>query len=125
MIFKSLAQDDDGLIGSIARLRGGWILAADGPRADLDALIAPLTDPTSPWRFSAREILAYADFHAGLSAKAQREFQDIASDKGASVSMRRRTAAMATFLKNGGMANYGKVPPLPAIPAANSTAPTP
>jgi hypothetical protein len=120
-IFKSIAGDDDGLIGSVARLRGGWILAADGPRAELDQLIAPLTDPASPWRFSAREILAYADYHAGLNAKAQAEFQSLGNDKDASITLRRRCSAMAMFLKNGGMANYGKVPPpapAPATPAA-------
>ena len=42
----SIAQDDSGVIGSIARIRAGWVLAADGPRADLDATLAPLTDPT-------------------------------------------------------------------------------
>lgn len=125
MIFKSIATDDDGLIGSIARLRGGWILASDGPRADLDALIAPLTDPGSPWRYSAREIVAYADFHAGLNAKAQQEYQDLANDKGATEPMRRRSAAMAAFLKNGGLADYGKVPPLAPAPQGNSTAPAP
>lgn len=125
MIFKSIATDDDGLIGSIARLRGGWILASDGPRADLDALIAPLTDPGSPWRYSAREILAYADFHAGLNAKAQQEYHDLANDKGATEPMRRRSAAMAAFLKNGGLADYGKVPPLAPAPQGNSTAPAP
>jgi len=125
MIYKTIAKDDDGLIGSIARLRGGWILAAEGPRTDLDSLVAPLTDPTSPWRFSAREILAYADFHTGLNAKAQKEFQEIANDNGASGPLRRRTAAIAAFLKNGGLANYGKVPPLPAAPAANPRAPAP
>ena len=120
-IFKSIAKDDDGLIGSVARLRGGWILAADGPRADLDQLIAPLTDPASPWRFSAREVLAYADFHAGLNAKAQSEFASLGNDKDASIPLRRRCSAMAMFLKNGGMANYGKVPP-PAQPAPTTPA---
>mgnify|MGYP001794317272 CR=1 FL=1 len=115
-IFKSIAADDDGLIGSVARLRGSWILAADGPRADLDQLIASLTDPANPWRFSAREVLAYADFHAGLNAKAQTEFSSLGNDKDASITLRRRCSAMAMFLKNGGMANYGKVPP-PAQPA--------
>lgn len=122
-IFQSIATDDDGLIGSIARLRGGWILAVDGPRASLDQLIAPLTDAASPWRFSAREILAYADYHAGLNAKAQTEFDSLGNDKDASLTLRRRCSAMAMFLKNGGMANYGKVPPL-AQPAAAPPAPT-
>ena len=127
MIYKSIAKDDSGVIGSIARVRAGWVLAADGPRADLDATLAPLTDPTSPWRFPAREILAYADFHAGQIAKAQAEFQSLADDKGATEGIRSRCAAMAKFLKNGGLTNYGTVPPpVPTTPPAiNPTAPTP
>ncbi len=123
-ILKSVAKDDAGLIGSVARLRGGWILAADGPRADLDQLVAPLADPASPWRFSAREILAYADYHAGLNAKAQAEFETLGNDKDASLTLRRRCSAMAMFLKNGGMANFGTVPP-PAPTAASPAAPKP
>ncbi len=118
MIYKSIAKDDSGLIGSIARIRAGWILASSGPRTDLDSDLAPLTDPTSPWRFSAREILAYADFHAGNTVKAQTEFQNLADEKAATAAMRSRSGAIANFLKNGGMANYGTVPPLaPATPA--------
>jgi hypothetical protein len=65
---------------------------------------------------SAREIIAYADYHAGLNAKAQAEFESLGKDKDASVALRRRCSAMASFLRSGGMANYGKVPP-PAQPA--------
>jgi len=122
MIYKSIAKDDTGLIGSIARIRAGWVLASTGPRSDLQADLAPLTDPSSPWRISAREIFAYADFHAGNTSKAQSEFQSLADDAAASEAMRSRCRAMANFLKNGGMTNYGTVPPLsPASP----TAPTP
>jgi hypothetical protein len=125
MIYKSIASDDSGVIGGIARIRAGWVLATDGPRSDLDSVLAPLTDPTSPWRFSAREILAYADYHAGNSAKAQSEFRSLANDGAATVAMRSRSEAMANFLKNGGLANYGTVPPLaPAAPTV-PTAPTP
>jgi len=125
MILKSVANDDTGLIGSVARLRAAWILAVDGPRADMDSMLAPLTDSTSPWRFTAREVMAYADYHAGLMAKAQSDYQSLADDKGATDTMRRRSAAMAAFLKNGGLADFGTVPPIaPAVPA-NPTAPTP
>ena len=127
MIYKSIAKDDSGVIGEVARIRAGWALASDGPRADLDAVLAPLTDPTSPWRFSAREIFAYADFHTGKTAKALAEFQGLADDKAASLSLRSRCSAMAKFLKNGGMTNYGTVPPLtPATPSIiDPTAPPP
>jgi hypothetical protein len=127
MILKSLAKDDLGLIGNIARIRAAWILAVDGPRSDMDSIIAPLTDPTSPWRFVAREVTAYADFHAGNTSKAQSEYQGLADDKGASDTTRQRAAAMAAFLKNGGLADYGHVPAPPSAPAApaNPAAPTP
>lgn len=123
-IYKSIANDDKGLVGSIARIRAGWALATMGPRADLDSILAPLTEATSPWRFSAREIFAYADFHAGNVAKAQEEFQSLADDKSASQAMRSRCGAMASFLKNGGMANFGTVPPV-TPPAAPATSPAP
>ena len=127
MIYKSIAKDDSGLIGSIARIRVGWVLAADGPRAELDSMLSSLTDPTSPWRFPAREILAYADFHAGKTARAQAEFQSLADDKAATEGLRSRCFAMAKFLKNGGMTNYGIVPPsVPTTPSPiNPTAPAP
>ena len=125
MIYKSVASEDSGVIGAIARIRAGWVLATEGPRADLESLLAPLTDPTSPWRFAAREIFAYADYHAGNHAKSQAEFQSLADDKAASEAMRSRAMAMANFLKNGGMANYGTVPPLAPASPANPAAPTP
>jgi len=120
-IYKSVAADDSGPIGSVALIRAGWALADSAPRADIEKLLAPLTDPKSAWRFSAGEILAYADFHAGDLKKAQGEFQTIADDKNAPDAMRRRTAAMATFLK-GGIGNYGTVP-APEKPAAPATPP--
>lgn len=132
-IFKSITAEDDGVIGKVALVRTAWALAPNTPRGELQTLLAPLTDPTSPWRHVANEILAYADYHAGLVAKAQSEFQAIADDKDASEAMRRRTTAMATFLKNGGLANFGTVPqPAPptatppgAVPAPAGSTPPP
>jgi len=123
-IYKSIAADDHGVIGSVALVRAGWALSDSSPRGDIETLLAPLTDPTSPWRFAAREILAYADFHAGDMKKAQHDFQTLADDPNAPQQMRRRVAAMAAFLKDGGMTNFGTVPP-PAAPPAPPTAPAP
>ena len=127
LVFRSIAKDDTGLVGNIARMRAAWLLSIDGTRADMDSILAPLLDPESAWHCAAREIVAYADYRAGLFGKAQSEFQKLADDKTASEELRRRSAAMAAFLKEGGMANFGKVPPRPAPtpPAANPTEPTP
>ena len=120
-IYKSIAADDSGPIGSVALIRAGWVLADNAPRSDVEKLLAPLTDPKSAWRHSANEILAYADFHAGALKKAQAEFQSIADDKDAPETLRRRSAAMADFLK-AGTGNFGTVP-APVKPAAPATPP--
>ena len=120
-IYKAIAAEDSGVIGKIALARAAWTLADSAPRSDIETLLAPLTDPTSPWRHTAREILAFADFHAAQYKKAQDEFQALGDDKDAPESMRRRAIAMANFLKNGGLMNYGTVPPPP--PAAPSGPP--
>src|SRR6185503_18745625 len=97
MVFKSIAKDDDGLIGDVARLRAGWILAVDGPRADMDSLLAPLTDPTSPWRFSARDHRL-----CGLPRRSQR--QGTKGISGCRERQRREPDASATLRR------YGHVP---------------
>jgi hypothetical protein len=124
-IYKSVATGDSGVIGSVALVRAGWTLVDSATRTDVQTLLAPLTEATNPWRHAAQEILAYADFHAAKYKQAQTEFQAIADDKDAPESMRRRTAAMAAFLKNGGMSNYGTVPapPPPAATPAPAIAP--
>jgi hypothetical protein len=128
-IYKSIAADDSGVIGSVALIRAGWALSDVAPRSELETLLAPLTDPTSPWRHTAREILAYADFHAGEFQKAQAEFQALGDDKDASEPLRRRAAAMAAFLRNGGLLSYGTVPrpvtpPAATPPGVTTPAPT-
>jgi len=116
-VYKAVAAADSGVVGNIALVRAGWALSDSAPRGDVETLLAPLTDPTSAWRHAAREILAYCDYHAGDLKKAQGEFQALADDKDAPETMRRRVAAMAAFLKEGGMANFGTVPqPAPTPP---------
>jgi len=117
-IYKSLAAEDTGPIGRLALLRAGWALSDTTPRDELAALLAPLTDAKSAWRFSAREVLAFADYHAGRIKQAQAEFQALASDTDAPEAMRSRTHAMAEFLKNGGISNFGTVPAPPQPSAA-------
>ena len=116
-IYKSVAAEDSGLIGKVALVRAAWALADTAPRGDVEKLLQPLADPANPWRFSAREILAYADYHAAEFSKAQAEFQTLADDKDTPEGMRRRVTAMAAFLKNGGLTNFGTVPQPPAAPA--------
>jgi hypothetical protein len=113
-IYKSVAADDHGPLGSLALVRAGWILADTAPRGELETLLTPLTGPDNAWRHVAGEVFAYADYHAGNVKKAQAEFAALADDKAAPDGLRHRASAMASFLKNGGLANFGTVPPPPA-----------
>jgi len=136
-IYQAIAAEDHGPLGGLALIRAGWVRSESAPPSEVEALLAPLLAPVqartgwfdaqktvpNPWRFAAREILAYADFHNGLAQKAAGEFKALADDKDAPSGTRQRAAAMATFLKNGGLANYGTVPPPPTPPAAPSNAP--
>jgi hypothetical protein len=122
-IYKAIAAEDSGLIGKVALIRAAWALADTAPRFELETLLAPATDPTSPWRHAAREILAYSDFHSAHFKQAQTEFQALADDKDAPQGMRRRVAAMAAFLKNGGPTTFGTVPPPPPPSAPPGAAP--
>jgi hypothetical protein len=120
-LFKQIAMDDSGTIGSVARLRAGWALADTASRGELDDLLKPLEQPGSAWRENAQEILAYADYRAMDSKSALAKYSELMLDPEAPDSLRARARAMAAFLKGGGALSYGSVPadaaPLPPTPA--------
>jgi len=116
-LYKKIAAGDDPLLASVALLREGWALVETTPRLQLEALLAPLTDPTSPWRHMAREILAYSDYRTGKLEAAQKEYEALSGETDAPIGVRQRANAMAIFLKAGGDKDFGTVPPPPA-PAA-------
>lgn len=123
-LYKQIAKDDSGPIGSVARLRAAWALAETASRTDLADLLKPLDQPGNAWRANAREVLAYADYRAMDTKSAMTKYSELALDAEASDALRARAKAMATFLKNGGAIAYGSVPadpaPLPP-PAALAT----
>lgn len=119
-IYKQIAPSDDTLLGGAARLRAAWALADTASKSDLEALISPLTDASSPWRFMAREILAFADYKAGNEKQALAGFQMLAREPDAPQGIRERASAMAAYLKSGGDKDVGTVPkpappPVPSI----------
>jgi len=120
-IYKAVAAGSDPILSPVARLRLGWIKVESSSRLEMETLLAPLTDPTSPWRFMAHEILAYSDYKNGDTKASEREFQTLAAEGEAPIGVRQRADAMATFLKAGGDQDYGIVPP-PKSPAAKTPA---
>lgn len=117
-LYKEIANQDNGPVGAVARLRAAWALAETAPRVELSALLKPLDQPGSVWRQNAREVLAYADYRAMDAKSALAKYSALAADPASQDGLRTRASAMAAFLKNGGAVNYGSVPPeaVPTLP---------
>jgi hypothetical protein len=109
-LYKQIAKDDSGTIGSVARLRAAWALSETGSRTELAELLKPLDQPGSAWRGNAREVLAYADYRAMDTKSALTKYSELAVDPESPDGLRSRAKAMVTFLKNGGAVAYGSVP---------------
>lgn len=128
-LYKQIAADDSGPIGTIARLRAAWAQADTLPRDQLAQWLAPLNQPGNAWRESAQEVLAYADYRSMDVKSAQAKYAALAADPETPDSLRARARAMAAFLKNGGAASFGTVPPdavpTPAQPGAAAKPATP
>jgi hypothetical protein len=122
--YKQVAAKGDPMLAPVARIRAAWATVETAPSSDIDTLLKPLLDPSSPWRAMAREIIAYDDYRNGAIAKALSEFQAIAKDKDTPAAVRRRSEVMAEYLAAGGDQNYGTVPP-PPRPAQPQNPPAP
>jgi hypothetical protein len=120
-LFRQIATDDNGPIGTVARLRAAWAQADTATRSDLAAWLAPLDQPGSAWRENAQEILAYADYRALDLKAAQTKYAALALDPQAPDALRSRAKAMAAFLQAGGAVTYGTVPPEVMTPPPGAT----
>ncbi|HJS46185.1 MAG TPA: tetratricopeptide repeat protein [Rhizomicrobium sp.] len=116
-LYKQIAKDESGPIGSVARLRAAWGIAETASRAELAELLKPLDEPGNAWRPNAREVLAYADYRAMDTKSALTKYNELALAPESPNGVRARAKAMADFLKNGGAISYGSVP-ADAVPAA-------
>ncbi len=110
-LYKDIAGKDNGPIGAVARLRAAWIQADTASRSDLESLLTPINNDKSAWRQMAREVLAYSDYKAGKTQAAAIQFDALANDAASPDPLKERSRAFAAFLKAGGAANFGTVPP--------------
>jgi hypothetical protein len=112
-LYRKIAADDRDLPAPIARIRAGWALVESAPRSELEALLGPLTAPSSPWHAAAREILAYSDYRHGDTTRALTEFRQLSEDPTAPAGLKQRASSLATFIAAGGDRDVGTVPPPP------------
>jgi hypothetical protein len=110
-IYMKLADNDKAGLGAVARMRAAWAQADKLSTDQLRALLAPLNDGKSQWRFMAQELLAYRDFKDGRTDQAKKSFKALVAEKDAPTSVRQHAQAMATLIETSGGTDYGKVPP--------------
>ena len=112
---RELANHDDPILSAAARIRLAWTLADTAPRAEVDALLQPVSETNSPWRFAATELRAYLDLQGGRREDAKASYERLANEAMAPQGLRDRARAIAGFLK-------ANAPP-GAAPAPTSAAP--
>lgn len=118
-LYKKMA-DGNSPLAAVARIRAAWIMVETAPRSEIESWLAPLNNQTDAWRFTAREILAYADYRVGAFGRAESEFAELSAQKDAPENIRGRAHAMADFLKAGGDKDFGTVPKPPTPETADN-----
>ena len=110
-LYKEIANEDQGGIGTVARLRAGWATVETASRSDLQTLLAPVETASNSWKPMADEIFAYSDYRNHDLAKAAQEFDALAVNPAAPGLLKQRAHAMADYLHQGADKNFGTVPP--------------
>jgi hypothetical protein len=95
-VYDAIAADGsiDVAIRDVARLRAALLLVDIAQVAEIAARVEPLMASASPFRFSAREILALARYKAGEREAARAMFAELAADPETSPALRNRAEVM-------------------------------
>ena len=109
-----LSSGIDDRLKALATIRAALtVIDTENPDA-LKQRVAGLTGDTSPWRFQAREIQAYADYRAGRVVDAGKAYAALEADEAAPTDLRARAAQLSSFIAGGAV-----LPPPPAEPASS------
>jgi len=86
-------------LAELAQMRSALLLVDTADRAELERRLASFDRVDSPWRNTAREILAMAAYRASDYAVANNYFEAIAGDPAAPANVRQRARMMIALLK--------------------------
>jgi hypothetical protein len=98
--YRSVAEDASAPqeLRDLARILASVQSVEKTNAADLERQLEALRNDTSPWRYSAYELLALATLRAGDMTKARELFAKISDDPAAPTAMRGRAAEMIAAL---------------------------
>jgi hypothetical protein len=110
--YDALAADNslDAALRDIARLQSGLLLVDTASVPEMTERMKPLMDASSPFRHSARELVALAHYRTGDRAAAGKIFAEIIADPEVPPSMRTRAQIMNALVAS----ETGAVPAAPA-----------
>jgi hypothetical protein len=102
--FDALASDAslDPTLRDLARLRAAMLVSDRGGDAkEVAARAEPLTQPSNPWRNTARELMGLSALKAGDFEAAGRWFDQIIIDPAAPANLRQRTQGYLALVRGG------------------------
>lgn len=100
-IYEELAADGsvDEHLRQLAVILLALHTADSAPPEQLTQRLQPLTEPSSPWRYSALELTALLAYRAGDTARAQEILAGLADDLNAPPALRQRVTELLAALK--------------------------
>ena len=101
---KAIAADSgvDQAYRDLATIEDALASVDDAPPADVEKAVQSLTVASGPWRFTALEVTALAQFKGGDKAGSLKTYQQIADDLDAPPSLRQRAAEIVEALSHQG-----------------------
>ncbi|MGE5547758.1 MAG: tetratricopeptide repeat protein [Solirubrobacterales bacterium] len=98
-IYEAIAAGSaDAPYRDLARLKAAYLKLDSGDAGQIAKSVEPLAAESSPWRHSAREVIAVAALKTGDDAKATELFRKLADDAAAPQGVRARAAEMLAAL---------------------------
>ncbi|MEM6382416.1 MAG: tetratricopeptide repeat protein [Pseudomonadota bacterium] len=106
---RALTTDNsvDPLLRDVAKVRLGYLLLDHGDPTEIEGLLIDLSDTTSPFSHSAREIRAFAALKAGNRDQAQALFVELLGDSQSPEPVRSRARVALDVLASDGAATAG------------------
>lgn len=111
--------DSEASLADLARLKSAFATMDTAPFKDTEAKLMPLTGEKRPYRFQAKEAIAFARLAAGDAKGARSAFSALQTTLGVPDSMRERAQAAVAAIDGGSAKN------LPAIIKAAAALPPP
>lgn len=120
-VYDRIAQSAaDSRLKDVARIRAAYLVADIEAPDVLKNRVSAFMGDDNPWRFSARELTAWADFRSGKMAEAGDAFAKLAADPAAPAGIKSRAGKFGVYIKGG-----GTLPPPPPVAATPTPAAAP